>query len=456
MTKIPISPAAEDRARVQPLVCTSCGAPVPLGEGDLARCPSCGHEVPIPAPYAELRAAQRERRKDVAETERLYRTLTGPPGLLVTVWLSAGGIWSAGVALVVVAGLLFAVVVVGAAFLKDFTLGLDGAIVAAVVIGLMYIPIAWEWFLHRLAPLLGADPVDMLHGATAHALLGVVLLLLMAVPLLLLSVCDDYRKIRARLQAALAATPPATAGGAATCRQCGAALEVAAGSLGTRCVYCDTDNLLAVSSAESGAARSEADQLHRHIGGARAEELRVRAQAWTDAGGMLAVCAMAIPFLWGFGALAQWLVDDGPRPPSWHASITTPRQLIPRDAGHAPVPSGTDAAVTFTAADYRSSSYTAYYFLPLRAGETAALEQVAPGLGAHWQQRTLSAAPAIEWTWQDSDDATITAPFAGWYRLRVRVSGGDPGRRGNVPTGPFPVRWTVAPRPAPARTAPAR
>ncbi len=73
------------KTNVEILVCPSCGAPVPLGTGEVSRCVHCRTEVPLPEAHRELRrlgAAEQTQRR---EAEEIFARLDRPPPLLVKV-----------------------------------------------------------------------------------------------------------------------------------------------------------------------------------------------------------------------------------------------------------------------------------------------------------------------------------------------------------------------------------
>jgi len=58
---------------ITPLTCDQCGAPVPLADGDFARCRHCGASVRIPESHKKLREEVRSVRERRRETEKLLR-----------------------------------------------------------------------------------------------------------------------------------------------------------------------------------------------------------------------------------------------------------------------------------------------------------------------------------------------------------------------------------------------
>src|SRR6185312_10386110 len=70
---------------VEILHCPSCGAPVPLGSADEARCLRCGHAVPLPEAHRELRRIQRSTEASQREAQALFASLDSPPWLLTRI-----------------------------------------------------------------------------------------------------------------------------------------------------------------------------------------------------------------------------------------------------------------------------------------------------------------------------------------------------------------------------------
>jgi LSD1 subclass zinc finger protein len=102
-------------------------------------------------------------------------------------------------------------------------------------------------------------------------LLGGFLFLCVVRPVLLVANARRVARVRQMLQAALAARPPERPGGPATCRSCGAPLDVPEGALGVRCVYCREHNLVAIPESWIARARKASKQLGVHLSEASVE-----------------------------------------------------------------------------------------------------------------------------------------------------------------------------------------
>ena len=223
------------RATVRPLRCPSCGSCVPLGNDPYqSACLYCRTLVPIPPEHQAVREAARARDGDRAAAEQLYQKLGQPPGP----WLRA---WVGGLSRVVKvsAMILGGVALIWAVLLKllgslDTSSDKDndmGGVLLALVIG---IPVAIFFgtafilakIVRVVAPVLGVDLIDVWSFSGGFALIGVILFILSIVPYALHQYIDAFAGIRRKIQASLAAQPPSHAGGAACCRNCGAALTV--------------------------------------------------------------------------------------------------------------------------------------------------------------------------------------------------------------------------------------
>ena len=194
------------------LTCKRCGAPLVLGDRDRVACPSCGTENDVPVPYRELYRARLTDATTRAEAERVLRGLDRPPRQIVKV---LARIFDQPL---FVFFLLFGVPVGLAAIF--FALAANAQI--ARVFGY-------------------ADPDDVPFGVTI-AFAFAVLFVTALVPRALGIFANRRATGRQRLLAALAAHPPSTPGGPATCRRCGAPLAVVPDELVAVCAYCRAEN----------------------------------------------------------------------------------------------------------------------------------------------------------------------------------------------------------------------
>lgn len=260
------------------LLCPSCGAALPIGDGDEACCHHCDAVHPLPDEYRALRDAARSDARAVVAAERLYQRLTMPAGAIAR-RLSSDAL-----------GAKMAAAVLPMA-LCGFTL--------------------WGtrihlWLSARLHRNL-FQTVDWWTLFAAH--LGAMLLVIL--PLFIwLTLGARYAAARSLLREALGALPPATPGGPSLCRRCGAPLTVASGAFGAACLYCRAHNLLQPAEHHRWDARQlaiagamdDAAQLEAW------ERRTVRASMLQRSAVVLALLVIAIGFY----------------------SLTWPRQLRPR------------------------------------------------------------------------------------------------------------------------------
>ena len=228
------------------LGCSGCGAPLTLGAGDLAVCTACGRETTIPAEHRALRDAAGFDARARAEAEQALHSFDRPPGLLMRI-------------VAAITGLPFvAVFVVFGAPLFFLDLGLAVVLARWISRGL-----GWQ-----------SGGIDEMSPMLVTACMGAVLYGMTIVPAYLAAYGGRRVTARALLVAALAAKPPARPGGPASCRACGAPLEVAAEAVVARCLYCGAENALQAAPVQLKAARAsgvkvvktmqEAAQRDRH------------------------------------------------------------------------------------------------------------------------------------------------------------------------------------------------
>jgi DNA-directed RNA polymerase subunit RPC12/RpoP len=228
------------------LHCSGCGAPVALGAGDEAVCRQCGARTPIPGEHRALRDAAgfdaAARRAAEAALHRLDR----PPGPGLR-------------ALAAVARIPFWVIF----------------LVFGAPLFFVTLPTAFR-LAHRIAAAAGWPTGDDLSSALIVGLMGAQFYLMAIVPSFLLIYGGRRVTARARLVAALAAKPPTTPGGPASCRACGAPLERAADEHVARCLYCRAENALIAPEAHLKAARGVVARIATTVAGAVAQDVEER------------------------------------------------------------------------------------------------------------------------------------------------------------------------------------
>lgn len=296
-------PEPSVRVTLQPLLCEVCGAAVSLGQEDETRCTHCGATRSVPQDYRRLRDAGALARGDRDALDELYARMTRPPGPLASAWMAAGS-WAT--VLAALGTLVLTVLLVVAVLVIDAWKGsgaIPGAVVAAVVEVVVAVPASFEWLLHTVCGN-SFDVADAL-GPYTGAALGTLVYVLVGVPGSVGWFFEESTEGVAALRREMAATPPpAQPGGPATCRECGAALDVPAGALGSRCLYCRTDNLIFIAAAAVAGAMKSSQTLHRQVSEAVAEHERYRIALRSQLPGRLAVWLFVIPLAAGLGLLA--------------------------------------------------------------------------------------------------------------------------------------------------------
>jgi len=213
------------------LTCTSCGAPLALADTETVTCPSCRTVNPVSAAYRDM---HRARLADVAlrgEGEAVLRHLDHPPSLPLKI---AARILDQSMFVFI---LLFGIPVGITSVL--FALG------------------ASNW----IAPLIGVANGDAVPFGVTVGFACFLLFVVALVPRALGIYANRVATGRQRLLAALAATPPATPGGPARCRRCGAPLAVVPGELVAVCSYCHTENAVQLSTKLVVATTAAVKQL---------------------------------------------------------------------------------------------------------------------------------------------------------------------------------------------------
>jgi DNA-directed RNA polymerase subunit RPC12/RpoP len=289
------SDSAASPVVARPLLCPSCKAPVPLGDGERTTCPYCGTSVAIPADYVELRDAARRDSADRAEASRLYARLGRPPGPALRLWgalarATQGFAWTV------------------------FEYGW--------ILALILLPVVPFVLARHAASWIGVDLMDRFGGPAFALIVLAVFVLLIVVPAALSRNATDKASVRLALQQMLAARAPEQPGGVTRCRRCGAPLTVSSGALGARCDYCRADNLVALPAKWLEIRNRRVARDHDAITAAADDEKRVRAtgarRLRTIAVGVLVAAPLA--------AVAGH-VFPGQRP-AWSRSHGTPRAML--------------------------------------------------------------------------------------------------------------------------------
>lgn len=171
-----------------PVICTSCGAPVPLAAVSPTHCAHCGAEVALPALHVDLFSRLTAGAANLAEGERLWRSLPRPlPRFLPAALFSAMPVF----------------------------------VVACIVM--------WARFAPPEHP-----------GRFAALLIIAPTMLALQVALELLAYWSPLQRLEVRFSAQRDPARPKLL----LCRQCGAPLTPRAEAIMLRCAYCSTDNLV--------------------------------------------------------------------------------------------------------------------------------------------------------------------------------------------------------------------
>jgi hypothetical protein len=376
---------------VAPLRCPSCNAPVPLGDADTAKCAACGTDVPLPDQYKTLRDTDRQERTDRAEAERLYHKLGKPPSKLLELWVTLFVLGAGAIGAVV-----YAFVAIGGVFI----------LFAAVLL---------ELVLHGLATRLGIDFIDRFGGGTTYAGFAAIVIVLGVLPAWLASYLRSSGDLRLKLQAGLAAKPPERPGFPSTCRQCGAALDVAPGQLGVRCAYCGSDNLVALPDSWIERAGKRKEQLHRRIVDAVAKATALRSEARGDLKTIGIVGAVAIVVMALLGRFSVWLDEDDVTT-SYADSMGPPRVMF-------------RWANSSTVAENTTDALFREMYIALRNGERLELttNETCPKLQVRsttsFELLQLDDSVSFGIAADGSRVVRYTAPYTGLFHLTVETGG---------------------------------
>jgi uncharacterized Zn finger protein (UPF0148 family) len=393
-------------AQTKPLACPKCGASVALIDGDVITCEHCGAEVHVPAKHVALRDAARRAAEADTEGRALYAHLAKRPSWPLRVL--AG--WFSPIAL--------AVGVFPAMFIAGLGVELPVLTVAS-----------------SLRPTNYFDTVP----ESTQVRTGIGIGFVLAYAGTILGVFGQQRAVsRQELQAALAAKPPALAGGRFGCRVCGAPLVVADGAIGAKCMYCGADNLVEVPKPWVKKIDAQAVAVTRAMHSARdasdAERARVRKKLFPYVAGISAASAGALLAFSGVGgpppSLDDWL-------PDWttHHRSSTPYVLehgyeqknllfyavskkVPASPG-APAagePIATTRTTTTSQACHDGACELRWYAALARGDRLVVSLVEGPG-------GTLDVQPHVGHAWEADDDHLHTEPFGPTVLTRALVPG---------------------------------
>lgn len=276
------SPEKKSPAReLEPLVCSHCGAPQPVGDADVVSCKGCGKDTPLPEAYRHLRDAKRMSANDAAQLDALVKDIATPPPTWERVAMVVGYIVGGLTVIVMAIGAVIGAIggfVVADKFGGGDTVAKFFVAVGVVLCGFVSVPFVGEWVVAFATANLDLQAasnalVGHTHFGTDLCVAGV-LYFLGVVPLAVaIRTTSSISNLEA-LQAKLSAQPAASAGGVSACRRCGAPLDVRPGALATRCLYCNADNLLSVPKAFAKKKKDDATAIDLQVQAAIQERAR--------------------------------------------------------------------------------------------------------------------------------------------------------------------------------------
>ena len=380
-----------EQPAVAPLSCPSCSAPVPLGDGDVATCSFCQAKVPLPPEYRAIRDAEQQRTTDRDAAEALYRELGSPPSAALRAWSSA---------VALTGGALFGVLVI---------------ILWISAVFMLFAGFALELLLHALAGPLGIDLIDRFGGGTVYAAFVVIVVVFALFPIWLTTYLDSLAEIKRTLQVNLAARPPQKPGFPATCRGCGAALDVPPGAFGVRCAYCQADNIVSLPADWISSVRAKQTTFHKSIITAveLANKVRAEARAGLPGAAKWSLGAVVVFGLIGRGCSS---LDSEGVYTGFRQSMSAPRQLISYWEPDVGVPIDKMAV-------FKHLSYS----VALHHREVLVWSSNDEGWGGRIDIRNTSSFPLLTRSWQrpwlpQTDGtyaASFTAPYTGLFVVEL-------------------------------------
>lgn len=411
-----------DEHTLEPLRCHQCGEPLALADAASVKCPGCGATTAVPELHrAALRAEQ--------EDARIRRTTAGVRALgTMPSWPLR------------VLGTMFA-------GWKRLALGAYLVATATMAVTLLGV-VAMEALFHV--------NVFMTVRTELRDIYGIPIWVTVVLLTVALGVYGQRRAVSLRgVQAALAARPPLTPGGPAICRHCGAPLSVPPDAVDVRCIFCSTDNLVALSSAWvhdfTASAGGAARELATAQDAFRAQTKRLRRRMLITLGCYAAGLGLFIavsarhayahrpdeihdPRWWEHDAMPRDLVRRHPTRDGsgWHLgaeSLAFARACTTQPTTVALAPDDCDAA-----------GCTLWLYAALREHERASLvvtgiaspgavDVAAPRWFAGWSHSPKDAfrARAGSFALQPARPTAFVADWRTWYELAVHLPHAAPG-----------------------------
>jgi DNA-directed RNA polymerase subunit RPC12/RpoP len=401
---------AEARVTVEPVRCPGCGAAVAIADREEVSCPFCAAKVLVPAEHrAALRAANDA---DSARTtaQQLYAELGRRPGRILRACAFFFG--------------------------TRVRIGLSFLLVSSVIL------LAEAALLFAVSILLRNNLVETQSGGPwidlATMPLWTSLLLLVTV------LAVHGRRValdRQALQIALSAGPPARPGGPASCRECGGPLTIGPNDLGVRCLYCRTDNLVAVEPSWIASFRGQLLRAGKEIEEVERVAARGRAARRRTLWRHLGLVSIIIAAFFGFAAYMQSQEPPPAEhfPPFWSRNTGDPRPILrryPSDVVEAiAMPPGCSVPPDYRPDECRGNRCTTRLHVALHDDDTILLHDRGPAqlevdvlwhYFAGWPKEStgtfghriahVALAPG--------ESREVAADWSAWYQLAVTSNGG--------------------------------
>jgi hypothetical protein len=381
---------------------------VALANSEHTRCHACQREVAIPEAHRRALALCTEAVAADAQARRTFASLGSPPGLAMRIFGAAP------LLLTLVLPLSLGT------FLERKLDALEGLVCGWVE--RHHQTNAYDW--------LTTTELSMVRWGS---------FLFIALVLTVTAVLGRRRFVRREgLVAALHARPAERDGGPSRCRTCGAPLTVPANTLGVRCAYCSTDNLVAIPVAWLERAQRSVTALTREATSALGEQRAAsRDLRWAL---LLHLGAVALFALLFEGCLSHFDEDVSAR-----AALASPRVLLGhRDrwelGGPVPVPPSVPLdncrgrrSVPPESLSCGAGGCTIGWFVALRAGERLSVatdEDVSMRVRRHVGRGAFLYTSSYPEAWgplvassTGGRDAplSVEAPMTAWYHLDLTL-----------------------------------
>ena len=299
------------------------------------------------------------------------------------------------------------------------------AAVSAVLMVALAIPAFIETMFH-LACARSYDLIDAF-GPFAGLLPALAVWLFVAVPILISKTAKGALATIIQLRMRLAAGRPVQPGGPATCRGCGAALDVPPGALGVRCTYCQTDNVVAIPGIVAAKDHRDTTHMHEAIENVLAKHAEQLAKQRTEL--RRSLLTSLIGLVCAFGVLyfpAHYFLDGTftiARTPSSHRGQLYPGRLETADA--IPEDFTKPIDLSFAWDCHGSKRKCIDFYVALNRGERVTFEASSHDVQFVLQRHAHIVLSVGEYDpWVSDPSLAARAPYTGWYRVRVSAPPG--------------------------------